>query len=201
MLCSALLFCVEIVSDGSRPDRAWIFGADGSWGLLNGISGKVDRCGQLPGAPRLISCGRGDGCSATASFVVLLGDGRLIGYRYGSFEGYFEVAASACGSANNADDDDIIDCIAIHPSKADLIAVSSRTRGHSHVEIIRLSPDKWAPQRAAIAFSDAADNCGGGGRVVLQWGPEEADPISREPLWRLAAIASESRVMKLYSIK
>ena len=162
---------IELMPDASRPDRAWFFGADGAWGLVNGISGKVDKQGCLTEAFKLISCGK-------EAFLILTADEkRLIGFNY-AFEGLFEVELGSGA----------IECIALHPSRADLIAVADS----GGLEIIKISADNWAPQRAQVP---------GEGVGALQWGPEEVDPISREAVWKLVAIAEESRAMKLFSIK
>lgn len=171
LLRLCLHFFVEITPDASRPDRAWFFGVDGSWGLLNGMVGKIDRQGNLPAVADLISCGRD-------AFVILAGE-RLIGYNY-NFEGIFEVSMEGREECS---------VIAMHPTRADLIATCSRT----HLQIIKISSDNWAPQWTTLPLSHVTSS--------LQWGPEETDPISQEPLCKLVAVGSESRSITLYSIK
>ncbi len=171
-LLTTALTVVDIMPDASRPDRAWFFGAEGGWGLLNGMTGKVDKQGILPVPIKLISCNR------EAVLVFEEHVKRLVGYNY-AFEGIFEV---------ELDLDDAIECIALHPTRNDLIAVCSA----SLLEVIKISPDNWAPQRTRIPVQGVGS---------LQWGPEETDPISKEPVCKLAAIAYETRAIKLFSIK
>lgn len=138
--------------------------------MVNGMSGKIDKQGTLAEPIKLISCNR-------EAFLILSQDSkRLLGYNY-AFEAIFEVSVE--GS---------IECLALHPSRTDLIAVADSQT----LEIIKISPDNWAPQRTQYQIDGVGS---------LQWGPEEIDPISRDTIWKLVTIGNETRVIKLFTIK
>jgi hypothetical protein len=175
LVLSCLTFLlIDVVPDASRPDRAWFFGANGGWGLVNGMTGKVDKQGTLADPIKLISCNR-------EAFLIFAENPskRLLGFNY-AFEALFEVAVEHLQGD--------IECVALHPSRTDLIAVADPCA----LEIIKISPDNWAPQRTQFPID---------GIESLQWGPEEIDPISRETIWKLVTLGHEKRVIKLFTIK
>ena len=205
----------DIAPDPKRPDRLWCFDDKGLYGILNGVTGKLELEGiwkPLPLEPvvdyyncvhsleRILVCQGTDG-----------GDYLLTGFERSSsgigLDGIFKFKLKADLLKDNNDNDKDkynvesvcrVRGISIHPDdRLNLFSVTLETG----ILIVKVSKDHWRPE--TILFPNNPTNNETGHLLpdtTIQWGPEEEDPITGEKGCKVVLIEEETKIMRLYTL-
>ena len=182
--------------DQKRPDRIWCFDVEGSFTILNAMTGKLEipwrRINEQKFASLLYDC------SIERILVARKvenaehdWDWILTGYSRNStsLDGVFEFNVKHDLLKQQPTQSAHIKGLSIHPDRCNLIALILDS---NEILIIKVSKDHWTPSTLLISLSAEID--------AVHWGPCEDDPITGERGCKIVTIEKESKVIRLYTI-
>lgn len=189
----------RIEIDQKRPDRVWCFGEEGSFTILNAMTGKFEipwrqinddqKCSALLydcSIERILMARSHKNDQDQDRDQDQESDWIITGYLRNatSLDGVFEFSLK-----NDLLSHQQLKSISIHPCRCDLIALIFDS---NEILIVKVSQDHWTPSTLLIPAASEIDS--------LHWGPCEDDPITGERGCKIVTIGKESKVIRLYTI-